>query len=81
MIRLSVTTLIFFHILFTAIIILIVWVISGYGRAKRLLPRDVDLIWKCSVCSNTYIDSRHDDISVCTLCGSYNKREEQEGGS
>lgn len=81
MIKLSVTSLIFFHILFSVITILIVWVISGYGRAKRLLPKDVDLIWKCSVCSNTYIDSRHDDISVCTLCGSYNKREEQEVGS
>jgi len=41
--------------------------------------RDIDNIWKCSVCSNDYVDSKHEDISVCPLCGSYNKKEEEKG--
>jgi rubrerythrin len=34
-------------------------------------------IWKCSVCFNDYVDSKHEDISVCPVCGSYNKKEEK----
>jgi len=75
MIRLDISTLIFFYTLFSAIIILIVWIASGYRRRKIFSGRDVDYIWKCAVCSNIYVDSKYEDISKCPLCGSYNKRE------
>ncbi len=76
MIRLTISGVIFLYTLFSVIIILVIWIVSGYRLAKRVLPKDVDYIWKCSVCFNTYVDSKHDDLSVCTLCGSYNKREQ-----
>lgn len=79
MIRLTVTGLIFFYIIFSVVSILIIWIISGYKGTKRLPPKDVEYIWKCSVCFNTYIDSRHEDISICPLCKSYNKRERKGG--
>ncbi|MFH1190177.1 MAG: hypothetical protein V1682_05735 [Candidatus Omnitrophota bacterium] len=75
MIRLTISGIMFLYTLFSVIIILVVWIVSGYRLEKRALPKDVDYIWKCSVCFNTYVDSKHDDISVCTLCGSYNKRD------
>lgn len=75
MIRLTVSSVIFLYMLFSVIIILVIWIVSGYRLAKRVFPKDVDYIWKCSVCFNAYVDSSHDDISICTLCGSYNKRE------
>jgi len=75
MIKLTVSNAIFLYALFSVIILLIIWIISGYRRAKRVLPKEVEYIWKCSACFHTYVDSKHDDISVCTLCGSYNKRE------
>lgn len=77
MIKLDISTLIFFYILFSVIFILIAWLVVGYKGRKNHLARDKDYIWKCSVCFHNYIDSRHDDLSICPLCGSYNKREEQ----
>jgi len=81
MIKLTVSDIIFFYTLFSVIAILVVWAVSGWRRVGRGLPKDVDYIWKCSVCSNTYVDSKHDDISICTLCGSYNKRDNKEGAA
>jgi hypothetical protein len=76
MIRIDVTTLVFFYGLFSIIGILIIWSILGY-RDTRGNPdnkKDMEQIWKCSICLQTYIDSLHDGISVCPLCGSYNKK-------
>jgi DNA-directed RNA polymerase subunit RPC12/RpoP len=74
MIRLDITTLVFFYILFSTIIILIAWAVLSYRRIKDRPGKDIEYIWKCSVCFHTYIDSRHEDISACPLCGSYNKK-------
>jgi Zn finger protein HypA/HybF involved in hydrogenase expression len=79
MIRLTVSWLIFFYILFSVIVILFVWIIANYRERKEVALRDIDNIWKCSVCSNDYVDSKHEDISICPLCGSYNKKEQEKG--
>ena len=76
MIKLDVATLIFFYTLFSAIIILVIWILVAYKRRDRPVEKDMDYIWKCTVCFHSYIDSKHDEISVCPLCGSYNKRGE-----
>lgn len=77
MIRIDITTLVFFYILFSVVGILAVWSILGYrsmrsGRERQ--DNNIEQLWKCSICFHTYIDSLHDDISICPLCGSYNKR-------
>ncbi len=76
MIRIDITTLVFFHVLFSVVAILTVWTVLGYRRMKSASGsvNNVEFIWKCSICFHDYIDSLHDDISVCPLCGSYNKR-------
>lgn len=76
MIKLGIIDLIFFYILISVVIILIIWVASGYKRTARREPRgNSEHVWKCSVCFHDYIDSKHEDISICPLCGSYNKKE------
>lgn len=76
MIRLEIGTLIFFYILFSVIIILVIWLVSGYNRMKKASRKSlVDYICKCLVCMHTYVDSKNEELSVCPLCGSYNKRE------
>ena len=77
MIRIDIASLVFFYILFSVIAIFAVWAVLGYKRMRSGsgLGNDTELIWKCSVCFHNYVDSLHDDISVCPLCGSYNKRE------
>ena len=80
MIKLTINTLIFVYTLCSVILIILIWIISSYKERKAIAGREVDYIWKCSVCFNNYIDSKHEDISVCPLCGSYNKKEEKGGG-
>ncbi len=75
MIRIDITTLVFIYIVFSVITIFVIWTILGYRRFKDITPdqKHITNAWKCSICFHTYIDSLHDDISVCPLCGSYNK--------
>ena len=75
MIKLDISNLIFCYTFFSAIIILIVWIISGYSTKRKFSVKDVSYIWKCALCAHIYVDSVHEDISTCPLCGSYNKRE------
>jgi rRNA maturation endonuclease Nob1 len=75
MIKIDITTLIFFYILFSVVTVLIIWLLFGNKDLRRRSAKDRQFIWKCSVCFNDYIDSKHEDISVCPACGSYNKRE------
>jgi len=77
MIRLTISWLIFFYTLSSVIILIIIWIISNYKEMKRVAPKEFNHIWKCSVCFNDYVDSKHEDISVCPLCGSYNKKDEK----
>jgi len=74
MIKIDISLLVFCYIFFSAVVILLVWITAGYKEKKDFSPKDVEYIWKCKVCANVYIDSRHEDISECPLCKSYNKR-------
>lgn len=75
MIKLDISLLIFFYTLFSAVIILIMWVAAGYRDRRKIAPKYTEHVWRCSVCTHTYIDSKHIEISSCPLCGSFNKRE------
>lgn len=77
MIRLTVTSLIFLYILCSVIVLLLLWVVSIYRQKRSIVDKRLDFIWKCSVCCNDYIDSGNNDMSVCPLCGSYNKRDDK----
>ena len=76
MIKLDISTIIFFYILFSVICTLFLWALFGYKGVGRRPAGDEDYILKCSVCFYSYIDSRREDISVCPVCGSYNKKTE-----
>lgn len=75
MIKIDISTLIFYYIFISVIIIICFWIISGYRKRQFRPHKDGDFMWRCSVCSHVYVDSRHDEISACPLCGSYNKKE------
>ena len=60
-------------------VILILWIVSNYRNRITAEDKEVDYIWKCSVCLNTYVDSKHEDMSVCPVCESYNKKEIEKG--
>ncbi|MDP2928796.1 MAG: hypothetical protein Q8O01_01860 [Candidatus Omnitrophota bacterium] len=76
MIRIDIASLVFFYILFSVIAIFVIWVVLGYKRVKSIseFGNDTEFTWECSICLHSYVDSLHDDISVCPFCSSYNKR-------
>lgn len=80
MIKLTINQAIFIYTLSSVVVTLIIWIISNYRVKKEPPDQGVHNIWKCSVCFNTYIDSKHEEISNCPQCGSYNKRESEKGG-
>lgn len=78
MIKLDISLFIFFYTLCSVIIIMIMWIMAVYRDKKKLTPKYPEYAWRCSVCAHAYIDSKHDDISACPLCGSFNKRNIKE---
>ncbi len=80
MIKLDISSLVFFYTLSTAILIIMIWIIGSYKNKERTSPKYAEYLWKCAVCANAYVDSRHIGMSACPLCGSYNKREDSMVG-
>ena len=73
MIRLDLALAIALYITLSAVIVLFVWVYLDRNKFKRYTSDDV-YMWQCSICMYPYVDSVHKEISVCPMCGSYNKR-------
>ena len=61
------------YLTFFAVGILFLWVYLDRNKFKKYSSDDA-YMWQCSVCMHHYVDSIHKDISVCPVCGSYNKR-------
>ena len=53
--------------------VLFIW-IFGKKQKDKDLSLDPKLIWFCSICSYTYINTKEGLISTCPRCGSYNKK-------
>lgn len=83
MLKLDISTLVFVHIAVSVVVIIIIWLLSGYRRGGRPngTAKDMSSLWKCSVCFNIYVDSKNDEISTCPMCGSYNKKVEGPASS
>lgn len=78
MIKLDISMALFFYLLFTAIAILVLWAFFDFGTHLKTFNSDEKYIWHCAICTLTYIDSRHDEISKCPRCGSFNQRVDKE---
>lgn len=78
MIRMEISTALFFYLLGTAVLMLLAWSFFDFGTKLKTYSSDEKFIWHCSICTFTYIDSRHDNISKCPRCGSYNEKKRDE---
>lgn len=78
MIKLDFSVAVFLLVTFTAILTLVAWSFFDFGTKLKTYSSDEKFIWHCPICANTYIDSRHDEISLCPRCKSYNKRLSKE---
>jgi hypothetical protein len=78
MIKVDLSTALFLYLLFTAVAILIMWSFFNFGTKLKTFGSEEKYIWHCSICAHTYVDSKHENISPCPRCGSYNQREDEE---
>jgi len=77
MITLDISHAVFLYLLFSVIGVLILWIFFE-ERLKFVYFREEDVyVWQCEICTYTYVDSVHRDISRCPACRSYNVRKER----
>jgi uncharacterized paraquat-inducible protein A len=74
MIKLDISTAIFIYLMLTTVSLLLVWSFLKFGTKLKTFSSEEKYVWHCPICAFTYIDSKHDDISKCPRCGSYNQR-------
>ena len=78
MIKLDISMALFIYLLMTAILLLVLWSFFSFGTKLKTFSSDEKYIWHCSICALTYVDSRHDEISACPRCASYNHKKSAE---
>ncbi|MBU0683797.1 MAG: hypothetical protein ABIH85_00360 [Candidatus Omnitrophota bacterium] len=74
MIKVDIATALFLYLFITAIGLLIVWSFFSFGTKLKTFSSDEKHIWRCSICTFTYIDSRNELVSKCPRCKSFNQR-------
>ena len=79
MIRLDISTALFFYLLLNVSGVLVLWAFVNPKAKTYAMKQDKDYVWHCSICANVYIDSKNEEISKCPQCGSYNKKSEWKG--
>ncbi len=74
MLKLDVSSAVFLYLMSTLLVIFVLWI---FFEKKAVLPkfvREEADVWECAICSYTYVDSTHHEISQCPQCKSYNKK-------
>lgn len=78
MLRLDVSTAVFLYVMSSLLVIFVLWI---FFERKAILPkyvREKADVWECAICTYTYVDSMHREISQCPQCRSYNKKSPDE---
>ena len=78
MFRVDISTAVFLYVMSSLLVIFILWI---FFEKKSVLPkfiREKADVWECSICTHTYVDSTHHEISQCPQCKSYNKKSSEE---
>lgn len=77
MIKIEFSLAVALYIILILGLIFALWVILDKKRnAPGLFYSDKDLFWQCATCTYVYVDTKHNTLSTCPRCGSYNKKEE-----
>lgn len=78
MLKLDVSTAVFLYVMSSLLVIFLLWI---FFERKAILPkyvREKADVWECSICTYTYVDSTHHEISQCPQCKSYNKKSPED---
>ena len=75
MIRLELSQLVAYYILFFIVIFLGGWVFACCRKEKDAAYTKEFRFWQCFVCAFVYSSMFDESMTVCPQCGSYNKKE------
>jgi Zn finger protein HypA/HybF involved in hydrogenase expression len=77
MIEVEISTILTVYIAVILIGVLCFWLYNEHKAKNASMKIESEkFFWFCTICANTYVDSKHKDISICPRCGSYNKKGE-----
>ncbi len=74
MIKLDISMALFLYLLFSTVLLLVIWSFFDFGTKLRKFTSDERSIWHCNICDYNYIDSISEELSRCPRCGSYNEK-------
>jgi len=77
MIKIGFSLAVALYLILTVWLVLILWLVSEKRRVSETFPSEKNFFWQCNICTYVYLDSKHNTISQCPRCGSYNKKEEE----
>ncbi|HPS20353.1 MAG TPA: hypothetical protein PKY78_05135 [Candidatus Omnitrophota bacterium] len=77
MIKIDISLALFVYLLITVILVIGAWLMAGVRARLKTYVSEERFIWHCSICDNTYIDSKNEEISQCPKCGSYVDKSER----
>lgn len=76
MIKIEFSLAIALYLILTVCLILVLWMCMEKKRVLSSFSSEKRFFWQCDICTYLYVDTRHNIISQCPRCGSYNRREE-----
>ena len=78
MFHLDVTTAVFLYVMTALCVLFWLWLFLERTTSLPKFVREEADVWECSICAYTYVDSRHQGISQCPQCKSYNKKSPED---
>ncbi len=78
MFQMDISTAVVFYLMSALLAIFIFWIFFEKKSALPKFVREEADVWECKICSYTYVDSTHQEISRCPQCKSYNKKSPEE---
>lgn len=78
MIPVDISTAVLIYLTVTLLGVIFVWVRFERSTAFKKYQVHPKEVWNCTVCTYTYVDSLHRDLSKCPQCKSWNRRSEAE---
>jgi predicted Zn-ribbon and HTH transcriptional regulator len=74
MIKIEFSLAIALYLVLTTCVVLLIIVLKN-RKGQKQFSSEKNFLWQCFICTYVYVDSRHNTISQCPRCGSYNKKE------
>ena len=78
MFKIDVSTAVFLYVMSSLVVMFLLWIAFEKRAALPKYVREEANVWECRICTYTYVDSQHHEISQCPQCKSWNKKDPEE---